>query len=313
MVYHVLIFSGVGSVEGLGTYDVYAFFVLSGFALAHVYPAGFDVRRFAVARIARIVPLYILASIATIALTGTTLTIVLLNVTGLFALWRPGVSSIPDGGWSIAIELVLYLLFPVLSVLSTRWLAVLFVASLVMRVVYVQAVWPQGVALAEVWSPYTQLPSFLVFFVGGMLGARVRLRSLGGWPFFVGVAIFGSIVVALQVAGLRDAMTGWLGIGLVLLTVAGVLLAASGGGWTGWSARVAETLGALSYPVYLLHFVVWATLGMLGLAIEGQILGTVLGTPILAAIVHAGFEVPVGRWIRFLGQPRRPPLPVVRV
>src|SRR5262245_56938755 len=48
MTYHVL--PGVPLV--FGTWGVYLFFVLSGFALEHVYGSGLDIGRFVVARVA---------------------------------------------------------------------------------------------------------------------------------------------------------------------------------------------------------------------------------------------------------------------
>jgi peptidoglycan/LPS O-acetylase OafA/YrhL len=102
-----------------------------------------------------------------------------LNLTGLFGFVNPAVTSHVDGGWSIGIEVVFYFLFPLLTSLSTRMLVALTVAAYAVRVIWVTAVTPAGATIHEVWVPYTQMPSFMVFFLLGLVLARVG--DTGSW------------------------------------------------------------------------------------------------------------------------------------
>ena len=123
MAYHVFGWTRVASITTLGTYGVYAFFVLSGFALEWAYgtrlhdPGG--LRTYVAARIGRIFPLYTLAALTTAAMTlyarrPVDRSDLLLNVTLTFGLVNPGATSTVVGGWSIGIEVVFYALFPLI-------------------------------------------------------------------------------------------------------------------------------------------------------------------------------------------------------
>jgi exopolysaccharide production protein ExoZ len=301
MVYHFGSWSGAGIVTGLGTFGVYGFFVLSGFALEHVYGASFDARRFTVARVARLAPLWVVVVAATVAqMGGADPGRVALNLTGLFGFVHPGATSIVAGGWSIGIELVLYVVFAILAWrrLSDRSLAVVIVLAFALRLWYVGQVWPLGGTLADipVWVGYTEAPAFVAFFVAGMGGARLaasgRLIGLGHLTFIVGaiaivVVLFSSTPVE------RDLFVGRKALALVALVSVGIALAGSGPAWSGWLARVAGWLGDLSYGTYLLFPLVWSVLAPQGLGPWMLVV-----TPLLALAVHRGFEVPVGRRIR---------------
>lgn len=166
----------------LGTWGVYAFFVLSGWAMEHVYGQSIDVRRFAIARVARLAPLWVPVVLVSAAAYGMTDPgRVLLNLTGAFAFASPGATSIPTGGWSIGIEVTCYAMFAVLAAwrLETRVLAILAVAGVVLRFVTVGGLMPAN--LAASWVAYTVPSSFLGFFLVGMLAARtVRLSAWSG-------------------------------------------------------------------------------------------------------------------------------------
>jgi peptidoglycan/LPS O-acetylase OafA/YrhL len=155
-----------------GTYGVYAFFILSGFALEHVYRGRLDVRQFVVARIARLAPLWVAVVLVSVWVISAPTPFIFLNLTGLFGI-LPGLTSIPSGGWSIGIEVCCYALFPLLTRLSTSRLLALTVATYALRAAWVWTVMPPGVSLVDAWVAYTVLPSFLVFFTLGMVLARV--------------------------------------------------------------------------------------------------------------------------------------------
>lgn len=166
MGYHVLHWPAV-----LGTWGVYAFFVLSGYALDHVYRGRLALRSFVVARVARLAPLWIPVVLVSALVLGVTDPVRLaLNLTGAFGIVQPGATSIVTGGWSIGIEVVCYVLFPLLIRLGVRELAIVTVATIALRFAWVGGLMPAD--LEASWVRYTEIPSFLCFFVGGMLLSR---------------------------------------------------------------------------------------------------------------------------------------------
>ena len=329
MGYHLLAWTDTARVLTLGTYGVYAFFVLSGFALEWVYsqtlPEAGGTRRYGAARVARILPLYAGAALATALLAmvvGGSVNVgnLLLNVTLLFGFINPGATSTVVGGWSIGIEVVFYVLFPliVLLRLSTRWLALLAVATLALRMAYVAAVVPPGPAFGDGWVAYSQMPSFLWFFLSGMVGARLvdeRLRrktadrpGIGQvWPFVVGVALMLVVVAASATDDTRAMFVGPLGLALSITVAGAVVIAGHAPPWSGARARVASLLGDISYGTYLLHPIVWGVLLAIGIRERRAAIVTIVAAPILAYVVHRWLEVPAGRAVKRTLAPRRRP------
>ena len=356
MAYHVLGWTHVASITTLGTYGVYAFFVLSGFALEWAYgerlrdPGG--LRRYAAARIGRILPLYGLAALVTAAMTlyagrHVDRSDVLLNVTLTFGLFNPGATSTVVGGWSIGIEVVFYALFPLIVWLRlpNRWLALLALAALALRVVYVGGLLPAGTTFGQVWVAYSQMPSFLWFFLAGMVGSRLvaarNARAGEGrdarvadarvgegrqdeapaasaplgetWPFVAGVGLM-ALVVATTAIGDQRAMFVWpLGFVLAVTVAAAVVLAGHAPPWRGRLAQVATLLGDVSYGTYLLHPIVWRALTFAHVGGRTAAILTFVGAPLLALLVHRLIEVPAGRAIRSTLAPRRPPARIIPV
>lgn len=184
MVYHLV----PGTPTFFGTWGVYGFFVLSGYALDHVYRGRFEIRAFAIARIARLVPLWIPVVLVSAVLYGASPAQIILNLTGAFGFVLPGATSIATGGWSIGIEVVFYCAFPLLVRVSTLWLAVLTVTATAVRLIYTA---PLADPLAADWVVYTQPQSFACFFLAGMLGSRLGLLRQGwtGRPARIATAL----------------------------------------------------------------------------------------------------------------------------
>ena len=311
MVFHVTAWSGGVLVTTLGTYWVYAFFVLSGFALEHVYGSRLGssaaVVAFARARVGRIAPLFLAATLLTVAAAvagGHRVDAVQVgaNITGLFGLWQPGASQVAEGAWSLGIEFVFYAIFPILVALrlGTPAIAGLALGALLLRIVWVDFVWPAGANFGTTWNAYTVVPSLLVFFLAGMLAARLaptESRRAGHIPFLVGCCL---LLLVLAASALpvpqRDLFAGPVSIALVAATSLAVCVAALGAAWHGLAARLATLLGDASYATYLLHPLVWGVLALAGLGVA-----TLVVTPLLALAVHRWFERPAQRLIRSFG------------
>jgi len=138
MVYHYSYWNGVhvdaGSVLGrLGIYGVSIFYVLSGLTLYIVYKNSISadlrsIAAFFIKRIFRIFPLLWLTITATIFIYNNGNVgwkACFLNYSGLFGSYHIG-GALAVGQWSIGNELVFYVFFPLVLILSKRWPALFF-------------------------------------------------------------------------------------------------------------------------------------------------------------------------------------------
>ena len=168
-----------------GYVGVTFFFVLSGFILQFVYSGRISpqrgVRNFAVARVARIYPCYILGLLLVVPFFGT------LGWSGvpqffLLQMWWPNLANWNMPAWTLSVELFFYLLFPFLSPqlskLETRPLFI--IGALMAGIIIVTG--SSSVAsndrvlfawMAQVPVPLLRLPEF----IGGVAVGELFLRS----------------------------------------------------------------------------------------------------------------------------------------
>jgi peptidoglycan/LPS O-acetylase OafA/YrhL len=191
---------------GLAYFGMSLFFVLSGFViyfnyapLFHRLPAREAVLRFAVARFARLYPLYaffMLVSLATIPWSRVPAMLPdLYWFIPMVQSWFLGDRQLPlmftfDEAaltWSISTELFFYILFPLLLMVRLprihRFLELplLLGAALVVLLVLYFAIPPMSTPYAQQWLIYYSPYCRLFEFISGMLTARLFL-SLRGTP-----------------------------------------------------------------------------------------------------------------------------------
>jgi peptidoglycan/LPS O-acetylase OafA/YrhL len=180
--YHLLSWQDVAHWHTLGLYGVYLFFVLSGASLGYRYWGLAQTGRllwapFLLTRYVRLAPLYVLLCISrpwshgnptdTWAVAGDWL----LNITFQFGWYQPVMHTLLIGGWSLGIEVVLYLLFPTLLWIRKQGfiyplaLAALFVLQLGWIQATVGA--PGGMAAHSVL--YHHAPAFAAYFAAGVM------------------------------------------------------------------------------------------------------------------------------------------------
>lgn len=247
-----------------GTYGVSAFFVLSGYSLAHAYYSNFSDRlerpalvAYGRRRFGRLAPLFVAVVIASVAAKIFVLkksvdpVQVIGNVTLLFGFVDPASTPV-IGGWSIGIEVVFYLVFPLLMLMRNRPLVVLASAAL-MSVWLSVALAHQG-SLEKGWTVYVHPANHWLFFCAGALLRLYRDRLPLRSPAFGWIGLAAIVVSCFVTAGSDfELTTGWRRAVLVPVTIALIAVTAC---WTvrGVAAqKISSMAGGASYTLYLLH------------------------------------------------------------
>ena len=253
-----------------GNYGVQGFFIISGFCFFYLYtPESFrggGLWKFHLKRFLRIAPLYYVAVAANLILglgmahfaTGRYL---VENATLTFGLFQPN-HSLVLGGWSIGIEYVFYLVFPLLVWAAARFRPFLGLAALALFALslhYTLYVVPQAPREGnQNFHAYVQVGNHaFLFFLGGLL-AQVRARC--AWR--LGSLSFGLLLGALLAAfalryrnffdhflilqGFPRYYFAFICFGLVAIFAFREFSGSP-------CKRIGVFLGEISYSVYLLH------------------------------------------------------------
>lgn len=259
----------------LGNYGVEGFFIVSGFCFFYLYDETTwslgELRSFHIKRFFRIAPLYYLAITLNLILhqpVGPTLSPRMLaeNATLTFGLFHPN-HSLVLGGWSIGIEYVFYMAFPLLAYLARRK-SILVLLTLA----FLAWAWPWSFGAVQAaphlgdqkFHTYVQIPNHaFLFLLGGLLA---WLRGKTTWrlslPWFLG-ALAVVVMIGLPRGPVSydhfDIMAGTARVKYVALCWAAVALFAfypvPDRAWR----KPLTFLGDASYSVYLLHpFVILA-------------------------------------------------------
>ena len=289
-----------------------AFFMLSGFILAHVYGPAFaagtvSYRRFIVARAAGVQ-----YDPATYTAEGFFKTLLLVQA------WFPSLVDYNWSGpsWSLSAEWFAYLLFPgyalIAMKLKTRPWALLFLG--VLGFVVIDAIYGQvfGKVLPRAEDDMgilRILPEFLIGMALYGLGRR--------WQWSRGSAISASAVATLC---LLLAMQFSLDDRLVIALAAPLILTWSMLARTAkagpLSAPLAVFSGEASFALYLVHMPLLVAYKGVASELRGidssfymsplELAGLFVVTMVVAAALHLGVEKPGRRWIRRRFESRRP-------
>jgi peptidoglycan/LPS O-acetylase OafA/YrhL len=264
-----------------GSEGVFIFFVISGFLIAtnSVQRWGWlgtiDARAFYIRRAARIVPclaglVVILAALHLLHVPGyaikppQTLPKAIASAFGLYLNWYEGHTGyLPaswDVLWSLSIEEVFYLGFPLVCLLLRKdWL----LAPLLLLLALLQ---PWGIASIvgnPIWREKAYLPGMAGIAVGvltAIVAAHVEPRAR--WPRLL-LQWFGMCAV-IAVLGFEDNLMHWIGFGVILLLTFSTACMVLGFHWQlravpGWQLKGTgwmQSFGRMSYEIYLTHMFV---------------------------------------------------------
>lgn len=292
------------------------FFVISGFVMVYASTRLFArrdaVRLFAGRRLARIVPLYwvattlvLLAGLASPAALSEPLGGVGLIVSSyLFVPWER-----PDGftqpvfrlGWTLNYELLFYSVFAAFVWLR-RPVAVAWVSAVMLALAAAGQILHPGNPQLRFWTD-----PIIVEFVAGMLLAVLLLAGVR-LPVSVRVGMGLAGVAMLFAEGTADGPWRLVtyGVPATLFLAAGALGAPPASGRRSLTTRFAILLGDASYAIYLIHpfpmrsfAILWMKLGWTGMpGIVSYVVATVLFACAAAIWLHLRVEMPLTRRVR---------------
>ena len=294
---------------------VMLFFLLSAFLMTILYldrqPSGNAVRGYAVARAARILPLFVAIVLLSFLaqqsglpwLTATAYDIPDLKSLASHLLTLYGAQVL----WTIPAELHFYLIFAALWWLRPRlpWLLPAFCIAVLG--VFVSGHWPLGPKEPVMGFPVDfpllrGLPFFVVGMIVGMAYNRWRPPARIQHHAYVLVLP----LVLLLYPAILERLTGWTyamwftpAILLAMSAIFSVLVFLVPGGNPVLENRPGDHLGKISYSLYLLHFPILLLMERLGLAQGVGGLALYLAVMILAAsAIYRFFEFPTRTRIR---------------
>ncbi len=274
--YHLFLWMDIAALHTFGFFGVYLFFVLSGASLTYTYGDKFRFRRFSfteflVTRYFRLAPLYLILLLLLLPwkLSRESMSIVFLekfflNLFFLFGAYHPANHSMLIGGWSLGIEVIFYLLFPLmLWLIGFKYLGwMVWIALLGLQAAWIQMTVGADSGYPTNWIAYHHAPAFAAYFFGGcLIGERRRMSGLKNYLNFSigGVVILSGfgLMIVVNTSDAVSVLTGWRGVVLPLVCFLMVMSA----GFLEISGRRMSTaaikLGNATYGLYLIHPVIF--------------------------------------------------------
>jgi len=274
VIYHAFSWERVADLSSAGAYSVHCFFILSALTLTVVYKDSFsralnasELTLFYRKRLARLIPLLLIVAIVNLTYSLFTeyeaadISKGLLTASGTFALAVPAVASNSVGAWSLAIELMFYIIFPIICLFlpgqSIRNIVISVLLCLFIQIIYVDLVF-QAYG-SSYWNYYIMPLSFVGFFsIGCALGILKRIPMKHGYVglIIVMVVVWASCFIETDRGSLLAMPYGPLAACALGLGVYCIYC---------WPAPklfipALRFLGETSYSVYLLHPIVYSLL-----------------------------------------------------
>ena len=294
------------------------FFVISGVVMVWsslpLFGQPGAARRFAVRRLARVVPLYwiatLLLAVTTVVLPALvsepTPSLALVLTSFLFLPWRRSdglIQPLFRLGWTLNYEMLFYAIFTVFVGLPARWAMSAVLASVLSLAVVGWTLHPVTVLLVF-WTD----PIVLEFGMGVVLAAlSLRLR-LGIW-WRVVLALVG--LAGLAAADLWTATPRGIAYGLPCAAMVAAAILGPIRPARSRAMRALVGLGDVSYALYLVHpfamralAFAWLRTGFVSRpGVLCYVALTTAASIVLAAVVHARLERKLTAWARRLGAP----------
>ncbi len=312
------------------------FFVLSGFILTYVYAGSTESQGFAArkgdfwwARFARLAPTFYLGLLVTLPFLlysvfvahsvapSRLIASLLLAPAFLQSWWPPVVYLWNFPSWSLSVEFLFYLLFPLLAsaavlVFPRRFL--ILALALVVVTAYARAALfslflgaPNSLSDFAIYFPPLSVPQFIL----GIALARVFLYGPTLSQRTYKAILWLGLVAAVAMFGWQSDLPSWLTwarteTGTIGLPFGAIIFGAAGlaGSFRFLASPVMVFLGDASYSMYILHIPVslwwkWIATKALGLSLPPLLNAAVMVALVigLAALNQAYLEPPLRRWL----------------
>lgn len=312
--YHFLAWNAGVTIQSMGTFSVYTFFILSALTMLMVYGDEFQngvtpdrCSNFFRNRVARLLPLLCCVSAVAIAAKDFHVAAIgkaILTGSGLFALATPGSLEASPGTWSLGIETLFYLLFPVLAMGAMRtskktlWVCVLLL--LLAQHILLALLRPTFDDFSVFWGYYSVPLMFSPFFAIGFLIWRMGgERSV--WLVPIALLTLASLFL-FSLVSKGNLFTDQVSY-LALTFIAGLAVYLfHRSELPSWLVPVATFIGDISYSIYLTHWIVNPIARKItevmkwNLAIHWILFDIIAIT--LAYISYRWLETTARRWIR---------------
>ena len=298
-----------GNIFHSGNLAVSYFFVLSGFVLyvAHMNKQ-INYLDYLKRRFARIAPLYYVALFLTIGAIyfsegfASNINMQILSSLLMIQAYLPEyVLTLNSPGWSISVEMLFYLSFPLLFVLQKRNLRV-FIGLCVLLFLLSQylhlhsfekrAQLPDSIIYPLFFNPLIHLSQFMIGMVGGWWYSRTQDKGSVKWY----MSLFW-LVVMISLIALRPETISY-HVGLIAPVFAMLIIAIARGNSKVLNWRGFIFLGEISYGVYILQYPVFKWLQMadaryLNLQPDLFFYIATLLLILIAAVMHLAIERPI--------------------
>lgn len=283
-----------------GHYGVNLFFIISGFVIFMTLEKTARSMDFVVSRFSRLFPVYWVAIFVTFAIThalGLPAKLVSFDAALGNMLMLHGLFRVPhvDGVyWTLEVELLFYCgMFFLFRVGMLIRIHQALLALLALRLLYFVMARAFGIDLPWILFRLSILAYIPWFAIGICIYLATTRKGAGDWKppaRTAALAIFTLLIVES------------IALALLALAMAAAVFFAASGRLTWLRNRVFVWLGAISYPLYLVHENIgWAIqlrLVELGLPTDTVILLALAAALGLATLLHRTVEKPAMRWIR---------------
>lgn len=248
-------------------FGVYIFFILSAFSLAFSNPRAIDdVGGFYLKRLFRIAPLfYVMIVVYSVCFEAPSIPVLISNLTFTFNLIPGKHQSVVWAGWTIGVEMLFYLMLPIILVVCASNIALAVGAVVTVLVSYSSYfLIAQSIPSVPTYS-LMAFPTNLAVFFAGIVAYRIYLgvQDRHAKPIALIAATGALVAMALLLGspGLFLFLDGQLNMLVWIYAFAAVCLWQAL--WPCWpfNTRVAQWAGERSYSLYLLHPLLIYSLG----------------------------------------------------
>jgi len=299
---------------GSGAYGVMLFFLLSGFLMSYLYLdqdfSNTNIKRYALARIARVIPLYLLIVIASYVLTtnGDDSLYQISDTSELLShvLFLYGESVL----WTIPAEIQFYLLFVAFWSLAPNRKGFIYVAIAAVMVGLFFTNFPRihGDVAGVEYNLFNTLRSLPYFFIGVIFGMHYNSFKVPSYLkkhwFILTLLLIPALYPEIS-SVTSDAKTRmWLSyeVLLVMSVVFFSIVFLVPDNNILLSNKLGDFLGQISYSLYLLHMPVIVFVNKLSLTTELKLMLSLALSISLSFVSFKYFEKPIARFVRSGGR-----------